>query len=186
SVRLDGAALDHWPATALARHIGYLPQHIELFDGTIAENIARLDPAAPPERIIAAARNADAHDMIQALSDGYNTRVGRGGAVLSGGHRQRIALARALYGEPCMVVLDEPNSNLDTEGEAALSQAILRLRQAGTTVIVIAHRKKGLENLNKVLVLDSGRQAVFGDKREVLQAVAKLQKTPGRRMANAS
>jgi len=169
-VRLDGAPLVQWPLTQLGRHIGYLPQNAELFDGTVADNIARFDPTADPQAIIAAAQSANVHDMILNLTDGYNTRVGEGGAALSGGQRQRLALARALFGQPALEVLDEPNSNLDTDGEAALAAAILRAREGGRTVVVMAHRRKALENVNYVLILNDGRQAAFGTKDEVLRA----------------
>ncbi|MEO1205701.1 MAG: type I secretion system permease/ATPase [Pseudomonadota bacterium] len=168
-VRLDGAALHHWPPEQLGRHVGYLPQAVELFDGTVADNISRFDPEASPQDIIAAARMANVHDMIQALPEGYNTLVGDGGTVLSGGHRQRVALARALYRQPAFVVLDEPNSNLDQDGEAALSQSIDTLRQAGSTVVVLAHRRKALEHVNLLLVLKDGRQAAFGPKDDILK-----------------
>lgn len=171
-VRLDGAALNHWPPEQLGRHVGYLPQAVELFEGTVADNIARFDPEAAPQDIIAAARIANVHDMIQALPDGYNTKVGGGGTVLSGGHRQRVALARALYRQPALIVLDEPNSNLDTDGEAALSKSIKTLRLAGSTVIVLAHRRKALEHVNLLLVLKDGRQAAFGPKDEILKPAA--------------
>ena len=170
-VRLDGAPLEHWPIEQLGQHIGYLPQDAELFDGTVAENIARFDEAAEPAAVVAAARSANVHDMILSLPEGYNTRVGEGGAVLSGGQRQRIALARALYGEPAFIVLDEPNSNLDTDGEAALAEAIKTMRGAGRTIIVMAHRQKALEHVSHILVLNDGRQANFGTKDEIIGAV---------------
>ncbi len=168
-VRLDGAPLEHWPPEQLGQHIGYLPQEAELFDGSVADNISRFDERADPAAIIAAARSANVHEMILSLPDGYNTRVGEGGAVLSGGQRQRIALARALFGEPALIVLDEPNSNLDGEGEAALADAIKTMRRAGRTIVVMAHRRKALEQVNHILVINEGRQAAFGPKADVLR-----------------
>ena len=143
-IRLDGAALDQWSPEALGHHIGYLPQDVELFSGTVAENIARFEPDAASEDIIAAAQAAGVHELIVALPQGYETEIGEQGQVLSAGQRQRIALARALYGEPFLVVLDEPNSNLDSEGEAALTQAIAGVRERGGIVIVVAHRPSAL------------------------------------------
>ncbi|KJF72849.1 type I secretion protein [Agrobacterium arsenijevicii] len=171
SIRLDGATLDQWPAAALARHIGYMPQSIELLDGTIAENIASFDPEATSEKIIAAARLARVHDLVVSLPDGYSTEVGETGRQLSAGQRQRIALARALYGDPFLVVLDEPNSNLDSEGEDALTAAILGVRERGGVVVVIAHRPSALFAVDKVLMLADGRQQAFGPKDEVLAKV---------------
>ena len=168
---LDGASLDQWPERQLGQHIGYLPQTVELLDGTVADNIARFDPEASPEAIIAAARMAHVHDMILKLPEGYNTRVGDAGATLSGGQRQRVALARALYRLPALLVLDEPNSNLDADGERALSEAIANLRAAGSTVVVMAHRRSALENVNLLLVLNEGRQSAFGPKDEILGSV---------------
>jgi ATP-binding cassette subfamily C protein len=173
TVRLDRAALDQWGAEALGRHIGYLPQGIELFDGTVAENIARFDPHASSESIIAAARAAGVHDMIVSLPEGYETVIGEGGDILSAGQRQRVALARALYGDPFLVVLDEPNSNLDAEGEAALAQAIKSVRARGGIAIVIAHRPSALGALDEVLVLSGGQVRAFGPKDEVLNRHAR-------------
>ncbi len=131
NVRLDGAALDQWSPERHGCNVGYLPQDIELFDGTVGENIARFDPNARPKEVVAAAEQAGVHDLIVRLPQGYQTRLGQNGMALSGGQRQRIALARALYGDPFLVVLDEPNSNLDTEGEQALARAITGIRERG-------------------------------------------------------
>jgi ATP-binding cassette subfamily C protein len=169
SVRLDGAALDQWSPEALGRHIGYLPQGIELFDGNVAENISRFDDAANSDAIIAAAQTAGVHDMIVHLPNGYQTNIGESGAALSAGQRQRVALARALYGDPFLVVLDEPNSNLDAQGDAALTEAIRSVRQRGGIVVVIAHRPSALAAVEKVLALAHGVVQAFGAKEEVLR-----------------
>jgi ATP-binding cassette subfamily C protein len=171
SIRMDGATLDQWPAEALARHIGYMPQMIELLDGTIAENIASFDRQASSEKIIAAARAARIHDLVVSLPDGYSTEVGETGRQLSAGQKQRIALARALYGDPFLVVLDEPNSNLDSEGEDALTAAILGIRERGGVAVIIAHRPSALLAVDKVLMIADGRQQAFGPKEEVLAKV---------------
>jgi ATP-binding cassette subfamily C protein len=170
-VRLDGAAVEQWLPEDLGRHIGYLPQDVELFAGSVAQNIARFEPNPKPEAIIAAAKAANVHEMILQLPDGYETQVGEAGAALSGGQRQRIALARALYGDPFLVVLDEPNSNLDSEGEQALTAAILSIRARGGIVIVIAHRPSALAGVDLVLVMGEGRMQSFGSKDEVLNKV---------------
>ena len=170
-IRLDGAALDQWSPEALGRHIGYLPQDVELFSGTVAENIARFEPNAASEAIISAARAAGVHDLILSLPQGYETEIGEQGHVLSAGQRQRIALARALYYEPFLVVLDEPNSNLDSEGEEALTQAILGIRQRGGIAIVVAHRPSALAGVDLVLVMAKGSAVSLGPKDEVLSKV---------------
>jgi ABC-type protease/lipase transport system fused ATPase/permease subunit len=168
-IRLDGAALDQWDRNQLGRNIGYLPQDIELFDGTIAENIARFDPRCTEQDILFAARRANVHELILRLPQGYETRVGEGGAVLSGGQRQRIALARALCGNPAFIVLDEPNSNLDAEGERALCDVIRELRREARTIVVMAHRASVISAVDHLLVLREGRQAGFGRRDDVLR-----------------
>jgi ATP-binding cassette subfamily C protein len=170
AIRLDGAALDQWAPDQLGSYIGYLPQDIELFDGSVAQNIARFDPDAPPAAIIAAAEAAGVHDMIVRLPEGYETKIGEGGAALSAGQRQRVALARALFGDPFLVVLDEPNSNLDAEGDTALTNAILSVRARGGITIVIAHRPSALAGVDQVLVMGAGRVLAFGPKEETLRA----------------
>jgi ATP-binding cassette subfamily C protein len=178
TVRLDGAALDQWSADALGRHVGYLPQSVELFDGTVAENIARFDPQADPEKVIAAARQAAVHELVLRLPDGYETRLGEGGSSLSTGQRQRIALARALYGDPFLVVLDEPTSNLDHEGEEALTSAIAGVRARGGIAIVVAHRPSALVGVDLVLVMGDGKALAFGPKQEVLARALRRPATP--------
>ncbi len=168
---LDGAALKLWPPETLGASIGYLPQEVQLFDGSIAENISRFAPDAAAEDIIAAAKAAGVHDMILRFPAGYQTRIGEGGLFLSAGQRQRLALARALYREPFLVVLDEPNSNLDSEGEEALTRAILGVRERSGVAIVIAHRPNVLSAVDMLLVLAEGRVQAFGSKAEVLQRV---------------
>jgi ATP-binding cassette subfamily C protein PrsD len=165
-IRLDGATLPQWGAQ-LGRHIGYLPQDVELFDGTVAENIARFSRGADSTSIIAAAQASAAHDLILKLPNGYDTRLGEGGTTLSGGQRQRIALARALYGQPFLVVLDEPNANLDSEGEEALNNAVRSVRQRGGIVIVITHRPSGLAAVNLVAILTDGQLGALGARDEV-------------------
>ena len=167
-MRLDGADIARWDRDALGAHVGYLPQDVELFAGTVAENIARLGDGRRSARVIAAAQLAHAHEMILRLPDGYDTQIGDGGAVLSGGQRQRIALARALYGEPRLVVLDEPNANLDAEGESALRAALAELKARGVTVVVVGHRPALMSRLDKLAVLKDGTLEVFGPSAAVL------------------
>jgi ATP-binding cassette subfamily C protein len=155
----------------LGRHIGYLPQDVELFSGTIASNIARFDPNPDPEMVIRAARQAGVHELIVQFPKGYDTRLGDGGVTLSGGQRQRIALARALYGDPFLLVLDEPNSSLDVEGEQALTQAILNVRQRGGVAVVMAHRPSALAAVDLVLAMANGEPRGFGPRDEVLRKV---------------
>jgi ATP-binding cassette subfamily C protein len=170
-VRLDGAALDQWSSDVLGRHIGYLPQDVELFAGTIAQNICRFDHEASSDSIISAAKEAGVHEMIIKMREGYNTQVGEQGTALSAGQAQRVALARALYGNPFLIVLDEPNSNLDTEGDEALTRAIRGARERGAIVVVVAHRPIGIEAVDQILVLRDGRMQAFGPKEQVLAQV---------------
>ncbi|WP_234828152.1 type I secretion system permease/ATPase [Sinorhizobium fredii] len=169
TIRLDGAELSQWEHEALGPSIGYLPQGVELFDGTIAENISRFAREADPTAIIEAAEQAGVHQLILSMPEGYDTRIGTAGAVLSAGQRQRIGLARALYGKPFLLVLDEPNASLDADGEAALTNAILSARKAGAIVVVIAHRPNALAAVDQVLVLAEGRAVAFGPRDEVLR-----------------
>ena len=167
-VRLDGAALDQWDDERLGRHIGYLPQDVELMAGTVAENIARFEPDASSDAVIAAANKAHAHELILRLPEGYETRLGAKGQGLSAGQAQRIALARALYGDPFLVVLDEPDSNLDAEGEKALAEAITEARSRGAIVIVIAHRPSALSGVDQLMLMNQGRIVELGPKDKVL------------------
>lgn len=170
-VRLDGATLEQWSSAALGRHIGYLPQDVELFAGTVAQNIARFEPEAESADVIAAAKAAGMHEVILNLPGGYDAQIGDDGTALSAGQCQRVALARALYGDPFLVVLDEPNSNLDSEGDKALSQAILGVRARGGIIVVVAHRPSALEGVDLALILANGRVHAFGPKDEVLRKV---------------
>jgi len=169
SIRLDGATLDQWDADRLGAATGYLPQMVELIDGTIAQNIARFDPDALSDMIIDAARAAAIHEMIVKMPEGYETSVGTNGASLSAGQRQRIGLARALYGNPFLIVLDEPNSNLDADGEAALEKAIADVRQRGGIIVIIAHRPSALAQTGHVLFMREGRVEAFGERDDVLR-----------------
>jgi ATP-binding cassette, subfamily C, bacterial PrsD len=170
-VRLDGAAIDQWRNEDLGRHIGYLPQDVALLEGTIAENICRFDERATSETILKAAQIAGVHDLILRLPQGYATRIGQGGMTLSAGQRQRIGLARAAFGDPFLVVLDEPNANLDTDGENSLGRAIETLRRNGSIVIVISHRPSALAVLDMAMVLYDGRAIAFGPCEEVFARV---------------
>jgi ATP-binding cassette subfamily C protein EexD len=171
SVRLDGADISTWNRVELGPHIGYLPQDIELFDGSISDNICRFGDS-DPELIVAAAKMAGVHDMILRQPDGYNTVIGAAGGALSGGQRQRIGLARAIYGSPKLLVLDEPNSNLDDQGEKELVAAIQRIKATGCTIIIISHRTMILSTVDKLLLLKDGTQVNFGPRDQVLQALS--------------
>jgi ATP-binding cassette subfamily C protein len=176
-VRLDSAALDQWSPERLGPHIGYLPQDVELLAGTVAENIARFEDKPEAEAVIAAAKAVGVHDMIVALPQGYETPVGDHGESLSAGQAQRVALARAVYRDPFLVVLDEPNSHLDSEGDTALTRAILGIRERKGIVVVIAHRPSAIAGVDQILVLNQGRVQAFGPKDEVLAKV--LQRPQG-------
>lgn len=182
-VRLDNADIYQWNKDELGPHIGYLPQDIELFAGTIAENIARFNEV-DAEKVIEAARLAGVHELILRFPKGYDSVIGNGGAGLSGGQKQRIGLARALYGDPSLVVLDEPNSNLDDAGEKALNQAILILKQRNKTVILITHRTNLLSMTSKLLLLTNGVVNAFGPTQQVLQALANAQKNQAGQQVN--
>jgi ATP-binding cassette subfamily C exporter for protease/lipase len=171
-VRLDGADVFTWDKSELGPHVGYLPQGVELFDGSLAENIARFG-VVEMDKVEAAARAVGLHDFIMALPQGYDSPVGRDGAMLSGGQRQRVGLARAIYGDPVFVVLDEPNSSLDEEGDAALANAIQVMKSRGTTFVVMTHRTSVLAVADKMLVLRDGQMQAFGPRDEVLAALQK-------------
>jgi ATP-binding cassette subfamily C protein len=170
-VQLDGASLDQYAPDTLGRHIGYLPQRVQLFEGTIAENIARLAETPNAEAVVAAARRADAHQMITGFPDGYDTRITAGGGRLSGGQIQRIGLARAMYGDPVILVLDEPNSNLDNEGSDAVNTAIRSFKKEGKSVIIVAHRPAAIKECDMLLMLEGGSVRSFGPKDDVLREV---------------
>ncbi len=170
-VRLDGAEIYRWNKDELGPHIGYLPQDVELFEGSIAENIARFGEI-DPNKVIDAAKQAGVHEMVLHFPQGYDTQLGENGCHLSGGQRQRIGLARALYGDPALVVLDEPNSNLDEVGELALLRAVANLKAQGATVALISQRTKILNAVDKLMVLRDGQMHMYGPRDQVLSALA--------------
>ena len=168
-VMLDNAALDQWPSDDLSNHIGFVPQDVELFTGSIAQNIARFHPQIDSEKVLEAARQAGIHELVLKMKEGYQTQVGENGASLSAGQRQRVALARAIYGAPFIVALDEPNSNLDADGDMALSQAVRSIRERGGIVIAVSHRPSLLEAFDKILLLRDGRMVACGPKQEIME-----------------
>ncbi|MEM7490176.1 MAG: ATP-binding cassette domain-containing protein, partial [Pseudomonadota bacterium] len=172
-MRLDSATLDQYDPDVLGGYIGYLPQTVTLFDGTIAENIARLQPDANPGQIVEAAKKAAAHEMILQQPQGYDTPVSAVGGRLSGGQIQRIGLARAMYGDPVILVLDEPNSNLDNAGTKALNRAIKGMKGEGKAIIIIAHRPAAIQECDVLLMLEQGTRTAFGPREEVLSKVVK-------------
>jgi PrtD family type I secretion system ABC transporter len=180
NVRLDGAALEQWSSDALGRHVGYLPQDVELLAGTVAQNIARFESNPDTEAVIAAAKAVGVHELIVRLPAGYDTQVGEQGSALSAGQAQRIALARAVYRDPFLVVLDEPNSNLDSEGEEALTRTILGVRERNGIVIVVAHRPNAIAGVDQVLMMNQGRAQALGPKDEVLSKVLQRPLPPPR------
>jgi PrtD family type I secretion system ABC transporter len=173
TVRLDGASINQRSIDDYGRVVGYLPQDVQLFDGTVAQNIARFQEDAQPEAIVNAAQLANVHDLVMRLPQGYDTPLGENGARLSAGQRQRVALARALYGDPALIVMDEPNSNLDAEGEVALDRAIRAALQRGAAVVVVAHRPSALHAVSHILVLNDGKAVANGPRDEVLKQVTK-------------
>jgi PrtD family type I secretion system ABC transporter len=177
AVRLDGADIYGWPRGELSPYIGYLPQDVELFTGTIRENIARMMPG-DPQAVVSAAQRAGAHEMILSLPKGYDTEIGAGGIILSGGQAQRIGIARAMYGDPRLIILDEPNSNLDGPGEEALAQSLALLKQAKVTVIIVAHRPSVLASVDKILAMRGGQVEAFGPRNDVLQKYARRGAAP--------
>ncbi|MEQ1719114.1 MAG: type I secretion system permease/ATPase [Hyphomicrobium sp.] len=173
SIRLDGAGLERWSNAKLGRHIGYMPQEVDLFEGTISENISRFDENADGAAILEAARAADVHEMILRLPNGYETRIGDRGTSLSAGQRQRIGLARALYGNPFLVVLDEPNSNLDADGDTALLKAIIGVKERGGIAVIVAHRPTVLQAVDLVAVIGNGQLTAFGPRDEIIRKATK-------------
>lgn len=183
-VRIDRADIASWNSEKLGPFIGYLPQDVELFSGSVADNIARMGDVEP-DKVIAAAQLAGVHAMILGLSKGYDTQIGEHGTALSGGQRQRIGLARALYGNPCIVVLDEPNSNLDEEGEFYLQQAMLKLKQMGTTLLLVTHKPAILSIVDSIVVMQAGKIALSGSRDEVLSKLAEVQRQREEQTAKA-
>jgi PrtD family type I secretion system ABC transporter len=169
-VRIDGADISEWDRDQLGRYVGYLPQDVELFEGTVAENIARFQQVCP-DAVSQAALFANAHEMILRLPEGYETQIGEGGCALSGGQRQRIGLARAIYKLPRFIVLDEPNANLDSDGEAALLHTLRKMKELKRTIIIISHKRGALADADKLLVLDGGKVVAFDTRDEVLKTM---------------
>ena len=184
-VRLDGADIASWDKQALGRYVGYLPQDIELFEGSISENIARFDKI-DPEKVVQAAQMAGVHEMILMLPDGYDTVIGSDGVNLSGGQRQRVGLARAIYGNPRLIVLDEPNSNLDDVGERALGVALQKLKETGATVFIVSHRPNILTRLDRILVMAGGTISLYGERDRVIAELAAQQAKSQQRVAQAA
>lgn len=178
AVRLDGTEIQHWDPEQLGKHLGYLPQDVKLFRGSVGENVSRFQEDATDEETVTAATLAGAHEMVQQLSDGYGTDVGDNGNYLSGGQRQRVGLARAVYREPCLIVLDEPNSNLDNHGEQALAKCIQTLKERGKTVIIVTHKTGLLALSDKVLMLVNGSVEKFGPTKEIFQPKAQTSTDP--------
>lgn len=172
AIRIDGGDIRNWDPEELGRHIGYLPQDVELFPGTISQNIARFEPDAHDEKLVQAAQRAQVHELILGLWDGYSTVIGPTGVRLSGGERQRIGLARAFYGDPKVLVLDEPNASLDADGEAALERAIIQARSQKTTVLVITHRPSLAAKCDRILMLRNGQIEIYGLTKDVLDRLA--------------
>jgi ATP-binding cassette, subfamily C, bacterial exporter for protease/lipase len=185
TVRLDAADVYTWQRSDFGRHVGYLPQDIELFAGTVRDNIARFGDATP-DQVVMAANKAGLHEMILHLPNGYETEIGEGGEALSGGQRQRVALARALLGEPRVLVLDEPNANLDVEGERALVEALAAAKAAGTTIIIVAHKPNIIQLADKLLVLRNGMVEFYGPRQEALARVSRPKAAEGARMATVA
>jgi ABC-type protease/lipase transport system fused ATPase/permease subunit len=178
-IRMDGADIKNWDADDLGSHLGYLPQEVELFPGTIAQNISRFDPQAADEEIVAAAKRAQVHELILRQKAGYATEIGPVGVRLSGGEKQRIGLARAFYGDPKLIVLDEPNANLDAEGEQALEKSILEARERKRTVVIITHKPSIAAKCDRVLMLRDGQIELYGPAKDVLQRLTQgPQKAP--------
>jgi ATP-binding cassette subfamily C protein len=169
SIRLDGAPLEHWGSRTRGKSIGYMSQETDLFPGTIAENISRFEPGADHAGIVAAAKHAGIHEIILRLPDGFQSRIGDNSLHFSAGERRRIALARALYGDPFLVVLDEPDANLDGAGEASLTEAIRSVRRRGGIVVVFSHRLAALDGIDTLIFLSNGRQQATGRKDEMLR-----------------
>jgi ATP-binding cassette subfamily C protein len=172
-VRLGGATLGQYGADRLGQLIGYLPQDVRFFPGTIAENIAHMSPKPDAAQVVAAALKAHVHDVVLALPKGYDTPIGTGGAGLSGGQRQRLALARALYGDPVLLILDEPNSALDAEGSEALNAAIRAMKEDGRAVVLMTHRPTAISACDTLLILDKGRVAALGPRDEIIRSMLK-------------